>query len=746
MSDARTEWSEALTARPGSKAWDRILRQFETLVDLGAELDPLLQAAAEALATWPDRYRVVDAARWYRSDREKLPWPLIRTLDLSNPRRARAAVVDDLGELTDLGQLTALALRGHELGADELRTLLELPQTQGLVSLDLSNCGLDVAALTQVASAATRTLRTLDLRDNGLTAASLEALAASSPPAITSLQLNGNALTGAGAELARLVGGLEHLTAARCALGPEDVNAVVDALDRTRVSRIDLSENPCGDAIGAAMAGSPWKELKRLSLRDCGLGAPFVAVLSAQTPALQRLYLDGNELGDPACEALSKAAVTLQKLSLRRCGVTGRGLAPLALAGPRMADLQVLDLSENPLGNGAGAPLTAGLVAAPLEWLGLADCQLGPDALRGLLSAPVAGKLRELDLSGNPLGRADVLAQIPPLRRLRKLKLDRTGLGDDGVAALVRGGLLEFVQELHLSGAGLSGRGAGHLKAARALRRLTLADNAIGDAGLNQLLRRDRLGRLQFLDLARNPIGPSGIRAVARRGMHKCIDSIVRGRIEDMRALAVGRDLKTLAAERGPWTLPLNEAVVAVLQAYGEPITGFLYNQLRSEERVDEVFSQFSLDLVRGLPRFAFECTVRTWSFTLARNALYRHLKDPNRRPEYHVNLESVSRISILAKQLSSSTLTIFRTRIRDHVAQMRAQLEDDDRLLLELYIDQEMPWNDVAQVFLGETQDLSSDHTEVLKEANRLRQRYHRLRRKMKRSILAEGLLDSST
>ena len=527
---------------------------------------------------------------------------------------------------------------------------------------------------------------------------------------------------------------------------PADVLAMLQACDPSRLTSLDLSQNPCADAVANGLQRATWTALRRLSLRDCNLPPSFVSVLAQQVPQLERLYLDSNPVGDPTCAALSTAPIALQKLSLRDCQVTGAGLAPLALAGPRMARLQVLDLSDNPLGDGAAAPLTAALATAPLEWLGLADCNLGPNALRGLLSAPVAGQLRDLDLSGNPLARAAVLAEIPPLRRLRRVKLDRTQLGDDGVEALVRGGLLAFVQELHLSGAGLTGRGAGHLKAARALRRLTLSDNAIGDAGLNQLLRRDRLGRLQFLDLGGNPIGPTGIRAVARRGMHKCIDSIVKGRIDAMHAVAVGRDLKTLAAERGPWTMPLNEAVVAVLQAYGEAITGFLYNQLRAEERVEEVFSQFSLDLVRGLPRFAFECTVRTWSFTLARNALYRYLKDPNRRPEYHINLESVSRVSILAKKLSSSTLTIFRTRIRDHVAQMRAQLEDEDRLLLELYIDQEMPWNDVAQVFLGEIEDLSSEHTEVLKEANRLRQRYHRLRRKMKRSILAEGLLDSST
>lgn len=745
MSDAQTEWSDALSGKPSSKGWDRLLRAYETLADMEAELGPLLDEAVAALASWPSRYLIIDAARWYRSDREKIPWPVVRTLDLSNPRRTRAAVVNDIAALDGLSGLTNLVLRGHELGDQELRTLLSLPQTSKLERLDLSNCDLSALELTAVARAASRTLRELTLQDNGLGADELNAFYAAGPPPIRDLNLSGNPLTGAGSTVARLVPGLERFVAVGTAFNGDDAAAVVGALDRARLSRLDLSSNPGCTSLGVALEGAPWRQLRRLALRECDLDESFVAVLSPTCPALERLYLDGNPIGNAVCAALSTAPFALQKLSLRRCAVTSKGLVPLALGGPRTAELQVLDLSENPLDDSAGAPLSSGLANAPLEWMGLAECNLGPEALRGLLSAPVAGKLRELDLSGNRIGPASILADIPPLRRLRRLKLDRTGLGDDGVEALVRGGLLHYVQELHLSGAGLSGKGASHLKDARSLRRLTLSNNRIGDAGLNQLLRRDRLGRLQFLDLGGNPIGPPGIRAAARRGMHKCIDSIVRGRLEAMHEAAQGRDLKTLPSVRGPWTPPLNDAVVAVLQAYGEPITGFLYNQLRAEDRVDEVFSQFSLDLVRGLPRFAFECTIRTWAFTLARNALYRHLKDPNRRPEYHVNLESVSRVSILARKLSSSTLTIFRTRIRDHVAQMRAQLEDEDRLLLELYIDQEMAWNDVAQVFLGTTETADGDHTAVLKEANRLRQRYHRLRRKMKRSILAEGLLDSS-
>lgn len=744
MTEALTEWSDALTTKPSSKGWDRILRLFEILVDEGSDLTEPIAAARSALSGWPDRYRVIDGARWYRADREKLPWSLVRSLDLSSPRRARASVADDIAALTGLTQLSSLSLRGHDLDCDELRTLLRLPQSRHLTALDLSNCGLSSACLAALAAAAPGSLRQLDLRDNELVTASLSAFATVGCAQVTDLTLSGNSLRGAGSVLQTFVGQLEHLDASSCDLGDDDVRALFGGLDRARLTRLDLSHNPCGDAVGPAMDGVAWTALRRLALRGCGLGLNFVSVLGANVPALQRLYLDANPIGDAVCDALSRAPFALQNLSLRGCGLTSRGLVPLGTAGPRLAALVVVDLSENRLGETAGTPLTAALATAPVEWLGLADCDLGANTLRGLLSAPVAGRLRELDLSGNPLGAASVLSEIPPLRRLRRLDLNRTNLGDDGVAAMVQGGLLTYVQELHLAAVGLTGKGAACLESARSLRRLTVSDNAIGDEGLSQLLRRDRLGRMQFLDLARNPIGPAGIRSVARRGMHKCIDSIVRGRIEDMHRAAVGRDPKTLAKVPGPWTPHLNEAVVAVLQAYGEPITGFLFNQLRAEERVDEVFSQFSLDLVRGLPRFAFECTIRTWAFTLARNALYRHLKDPNRRPEYHINLDSVSRISILSKKVSSETLTIFRTRIRDHVAQMRAQLEDDDRLLLELYIDQEMPWNDVALVFLGATQDLDSDHTEVLKEANRLRQRYHRLRRKMKRAILAEGLLDS--
>lgn len=63
-----------------------------------------------------------------------------------------------------------------------------------------------------------------------------------------------------------------------------------------------------------------------------------------------------------------------------------------------------------------------------------------------------------LVLSLNPLGPAGgrTLAEWPGLSNLRVLNLDRCGLGDVGVAALVRSGRLRNLRELYLRGTNLS--------------------------------------------------------------------------------------------------------------------------------------------------------------------------------------------------------------------------------------------------------------------------------------------------
>src|SRR5262245_10828338 len=76
----------------------------------------------------------------------------------------------------------------------------------------------------------------------------------------------------------------------------------------------------------------------------------------------------------------------------------------------------------------------------------------------------------------------------------------------------------------------------------------------------------------------------------------------------------------------------LPAAATAALELYGSEVLGFLIAILKDEAVGSDVFSQFCEDLWTGLPNFRWECTFRTWAYTVARNASRRHLRSPHHR------------------------------------------------------------------------------------------------------------------
>jgi len=98
-----------------------------------------------------------------------------------------------------------------------------------------------------------------------------------------------------------------------------------------------------------------------------------------------------------------------------------------------------------------------------------------------LADAPVLLRLTALNLSGNDLGDLGVqLLARWLLTGLRDLDLSRTGLGDDGAAALA--------DAPHLAG----------------LRRLALNGNRMTEPGKRRLLASPHLHRLSALELSEN--------------------------------------------------------------------------------------------------------------------------------------------------------------------------------------------------------------------------------------------------
>lgn len=172
-------------------------------------------------------------------------------------------------------------------------------------------------------------------------------------------------------------------------------------------------------------------------------------------------------------------------------------------------------------------------------------------------------------------------------------------------------------------------------------------------------------------------------------------------------------------------------AAEAILRDHGPGIMGYLVSVLRNDGDASEVFSQFSLDLWRGLPGFRGDCPVRVWSYRLAWHAAARLLRDPYRRRGRHLETNEISRI---AEEVRSSVLLGRREARQRGIDRLRDRLTAEERALLVLRLDRDLSWREVATV-------LTSDGDPV--DEPTLRKRFERLKAKLAQLAREEGLMD---
>jgi RNA polymerase sigma-70 factor (ECF subfamily) len=181
----------------------------------------------------------------------------------------------------------------------------------------------------------------------------------------------------------------------------------------------------------------------------------------------------------------------------------------------------------------------------------------------------------------------------------------------------------------------------------------------------------------------------------------------------------------------------LSGCATRALEAYGEEILVFLCARLRSQCDGREAFSMFAEDLWNGLPRFEWRCEMRTWLYTLARNAGSRCATSPQARADRNVALSG--EISRLVEQARTRTKTHLRTDVKEQVRALRAQLDVEDQLLLILRVDRDMAWRDIAIAMSG---NVDLDDEALLQESARLRKSFERAKAHLKRVAKEHGLI----
>lgn len=167
----------------------------------------------------------------------------------------------------------------------------------------------------------------------------------------------------------------------------------------------------------------------------------------------------------------------------------------------------------------------------------------------------------------------------------------------------------------------------------------------------------------------------------------------------------------------------LAEAATRTLRAYGPEVLGFLVAVLRDERDAGEVYARACADLWSGLPRFRWESSMRTWLYTLARNAAHAHRRDPHRRRR--VALDDHPEVQDIPARDRTATAPYLQSESKLRVRRLRESLSPDDQMLLILRIDRDMSWNDIARV-MGDGDDL-------VRAAAALRKRFERVKERLR-------------
>ncbi|HWB73758.1 MAG TPA: sigma-70 family RNA polymerase sigma factor, partial [Nannocystaceae bacterium] len=170
-------------------------------------------------------------------------------------------------------------------------------------------------------------------------------------------------------------------------------------------------------------------------------------------------------------------------------------------------------------------------------------------------------------------------------------------------------------------------------------------------------------------------------------------------------------------------------AATLVIETLGPELLGYLWVAVDRWGDADELFSAVCERIWRGLPSFRFDSSLRTWAFVIARNRVKTGLDRAKRRaPEPPLE----GQLAALVAAVHSTTQIHLRSDTKVRLERLREALEPDDRQLLVLRVDRELPWRDIAEVMADGDDDLE-------RVAARLRKRFERVKLRLREQLLAE-------
>lgn len=163
----------------------------------------------------------------------------------------------------------------------------------------------------------------------------------------------------------------------------------------------------------------------------------------------------------------------------------------------------------------------------------------------------------------------------------------------------------------------------------------------------------------------------------------------------------------------------LRGATTVALRELGPEILGFLSGVLGNDDG-DEAFSRLSVRLWRSLKGFEGRCSLRTWTYVLARQEIGRFRRDARKHVEGRVRISELEEVLEEVRSRTRSTLVAAR---RHTFRKLRDELPIEDRTLLILRVDRSLKWDEIALAFAPDPE--ASREEDRKREAARLRKRF---------------------
>lgn len=176
------------------------------------------------------------------------------------------------------------------------------------------------------------------------------------------------------------------------------------------------------------------------------------------------------------------------------------------------------------------------------------------------------------------------------------------------------------------------------------------------------------------------------------------------------------------------------------VRGYGPEVFGYLVATAGGHTDANEAFSLFCERVWRGLPRFRWESSFRSWAYVIARNELRRHLKGERRRDARERPFADLAAVEHVVESVRTQTAAFLRTAVKNKFSALRDELAPQDRDILILRVDRGLSWNEVAQV-LNESED--GDKPAVTSAG--LRKRLERIKARIRARAIEQGLLDET-